>query len=330
MKIVGIIGGSGFIGSYVTKKFLTETYFTPELTEENYSVRVSATDISKTEKYLHLLSFPNSKNLEIIPVDARDETDLQDFVNGCDILVHCGTPFQLDIADPQGEMFEPTIKGTENLLKIASKTSGLTKLIFVASAAAYNTNFPLPADGRSANHVYTESDPPVVATESHPYNLSKYYADQAVRRYVSEHTKAEMEIVTLSPVFVIGKALSKRVDSTSTGLQFLIKNKIAPNLFIKMLFEQNIEFAVVDVNDVAESIYKTAILPGLHGKHYLLSSESWRVSDLSLMLNNQQPLGNPRKTVSSKLATKELNINFKPAKIPLSDYAAIAENQFQE
>ena len=41
MKKVGIIGGAGFIGSYNTKKFL----------EEGYQVKVSATDISKKEKY---------------------------------------------------------------------------------------------------------------------------------------------------------------------------------------------------------------------------------------------------------------------------------------
>jgi dihydroflavonol-4-reductase len=37
MKKVGIIGGSGFIGSYNAKKFLAE----------GYQVKVPATDISK-------------------------------------------------------------------------------------------------------------------------------------------------------------------------------------------------------------------------------------------------------------------------------------------
>jgi nucleoside-diphosphate-sugar epimerase len=40
MKKVGIIGGSGFIGSYNTQKFL----------DEGYKVKVSTTDISKKEK----------------------------------------------------------------------------------------------------------------------------------------------------------------------------------------------------------------------------------------------------------------------------------------
>ncbi|MGQ1784999.1 NAD-dependent epimerase/dehydratase family protein [Saccharicrinis sp. GN24d3] len=44
MGTVGITGGSGFMGSHNTKKFL----------EEGVKVKVSATDISQTEKHNHL------------------------------------------------------------------------------------------------------------------------------------------------------------------------------------------------------------------------------------------------------------------------------------
>ena len=47
MKKVGIIGGSGFIGSYNTQKFL----------DEGYSVKASTTDISQKDKYKHLFSY---------------------------------------------------------------------------------------------------------------------------------------------------------------------------------------------------------------------------------------------------------------------------------
>ena len=330
MKIVGIIGGSGFIGSYVTKKFLTETYFTPELTEENYWVRVSATDISKTEKYLHLLSFPNSKNLEIIPLDVSDRTDMLAFVTGCDILVHCGASNQLDFADLQTELFESTLKGTKNLLSIACSTPHLSKLIFVSPVTAHDTGFPLTAGDQPDYPMLSDSGSPSLPDDSYSYNLSKNDSDQIIRRYIAEHPANEIEIVMLFPGLVTGKTLSARPDSSSTGLQFLIKNKIAPNPYMKMLFAQDVALAVVDVNDVAEGIYKTAVIPRLHGKHYLLSGESWRISDISLMLNNQQPLGTANNTGSGKLAMKELSIAFKPAKLSLSEYASISENQFQE
>ena len=67
MKTVGIIGSSGFIGSHTTKKFL----------QEGFKVRVSATDISKKEKYLHLKNLPNAENLEIRPLKVENKKQLK-------------------------------------------------------------------------------------------------------------------------------------------------------------------------------------------------------------------------------------------------------------
>lgn len=65
---------------------------------------------------------------------------------------------------------------------------------------------------------------------------------------------------------VMGKSLSNREDSTSSGLQFLIKNKIAPDDFIQALYDNDILFAIVNVEDVANATFKTATTMGLHGK----------------------------------------------------------------
>ena len=124
---------------------------------------------------------------------------------------------------------------------------------------------------------------------THPYAQAKYYADQAVQKFIHNNPGIKAEIVSVFPTFVIGKALSDRQDSTSGGMQYLIKNKIAPNPFVEALFQFDIPFAMVDVKDVAECIYLAATKPGLHGKNYLLTSESWPVSDISLMLNKEDP-----------------------------------------
>jgi nucleoside-diphosphate-sugar epimerase len=120
----------------------------------------------------------------------------------------------------------------------------------------------------------------------------------------------------------MGKSLSNREDSTSTGIQFLFKNKIAPNPFIQMIYDVDVLWALVDVEDVAEAIYKAATTKNIHGKNYLVSSESYRVSDITLMLNNQPPVGKPEVVYSSDLAQKDLGINFKPVSIPLNNYSS--------
>jgi nucleoside-diphosphate-sugar epimerase len=312
MKKVGIIGGSGFIGSYNTQKFL----------DEGYNVRVSTTDISKKEKYEHLLSLKNAEHLEIVQLDVENKTELTDFLQGCKIVIHGGTPFQLDVKDPKTELFDPTIKGTENFLEVIQKTPGIEKVIFIASVAAYNTNFPLLPENKTEDDQINESDTPFMSEQSHPYGQAKFIANQTVNKFIADNPNLSFEITSVSPVGVMGKSLSSRQDSTSTGIQFLFKNKIAPNPFFQMFYDNDIYFALVDVADVSEAIYKAATTKNINGKNYLLSSESYRVSDITLMLNNQSPLGKSKIVYSNDLAKKDLELNFKPASVPLNSYSS--------
>ena len=136
IKKAGIIGGSGFIGSYVTDVFL----------RNGFEVKVSATDISKKEKYAHLMTLDQSDKLHIAELNVTNKEALREFVKDCDIVIHGGTPFQLDVQDPETELFEPTIKGTEIFLDVVSETPSVEKVVLIASVAAFNTNFPMPAE----------------------------------------------------------------------------------------------------------------------------------------------------------------------------------------
>lgn len=308
MKTIGIIGGSGFIGSYITKIFL----------EENFKVKGSSTDINNKSKFTHLLSLANAENLEIVPADVRDLKAIEDFVKGCEMVVHGGTPFQLDVKDPQTELLDPTVKGTRNFLEAISKSKDLRKVVFIASVAAWNTSFPMNPATRPADHTFTEQDVPYLSGDDHPYAQAKFLADQEVRKFISENPDLSFEISSVSPTWVIGNPLSERQDSTSMGMQYLIKNKIAPNPFVEMLFATDTMFSMVDVRDVAEAVYQAVITKGLHGKNYLIANESYKVSDISLMLNNQLPLNEASIVYDSSLAKKDLGIAFISAKETLN------------
>ena len=310
MKKVGIIGGSGFIGSYITKQFL----------KNGFEVKVSATDITREDKYEHLMALNNSENLYISELNVENKAALKDFVKDCDIVIHSGTPFQLNVEDPQKELFDPTIKGTENFLEVISGTPGIEKVVLIASVAAFNTNFPLPAGGKKPNDTFSEKDTPFISEESHPYAQAKFIANQVVEKFIKENKQISFEITSVSPVGVMGKSLSNREDSTSTGLQFLFKNKIAPNPFVQMLYDTNAEMATVDVKNVAEAVFNAATIKGLHGKNYLLSSETYSVSDMSQMLNQQEPTNQSKIIYQNQLAINDLGIQFRPVKETLNNY----------
>ncbi len=309
MKKVGIIGGSGFIGSYITKKFLSE----------NFKVKVSSTDISYKSKYAHLQDLENAQNLEITSIDLTQESSIEAFVKDCQVIVHAGTPFQLDVKDPKTELLDPTIKGTENFLHIIKKTPGLEKVIFIASVAAWNTSFPLAPSTYEDGHIFSENDTPYFSENDHPYAQAKFMADQTVRKFMEENKELSFEIISMSPCWVTGKPLSNRQDSTSMGMQFLIKNKIASNPFVEMLINTDASFSMVDVRNIADAVFAAATKPGLHGKNYLLGNESYPVSDISLMLNGHDPLSNAAHTYSNDLAKKDLGIEFIRAKETLNN-----------
>lgn len=312
MKKVGIIGGSGFIGSHITKTFLNN----------GFEVKVSATDITNENKYKHLMELDHSDHLYISELNVEDKSVLREFVKDCDFVIHGGTPFQLDVKDPQTELFDPTIKGTENFLEVVNDIPSIEKVVFIASVAAYNTNFPLHPDGKSALDTISEEDTPFMSKESHPYAQAKFIANETVNAFIKTHPNLDFEIVSISPVAVFGKSLSNREDSTSTGLQFLLKNKIAPNPFVQMLFDTDADFAIVNVKDVAKAVFKAATIDGLHGKNYLITSETYSVSDVTLMLNDQPPKNKAKIIYQNNMATSQLGITFQNVKDTLREYSA--------
>jgi len=310
MKKAGIIGGSGFIGSYITKTFLNH----------GYQVKVSATDITREDKYEHLMVLNHADNLYISELDVTNKTALKDFVSDCDVVIHCGTPFILDVQDPQKQLFNPTIKGTTNFLEVVNGTPSIEKVVLIASVAGWNTNFPFTAGTKSFSDTFDENDTRFISTESHPYAQAKFMANQAVDNFIKNNPNLPFEITSLSPVMVMGKALSNREDSTSVGLQFLLKNKIVPDDFIKMLFDDDVPLAIVDVEDVANATFKAATINGLHGKDYLLTSETYKVSDIHAMLNHKNPKEKAKIIYKNDLAKNDLGIQFKPVRETLFNY----------
>ena len=101
-------------------------------------------------------------------------------------------------------------------------------------------------------------------------------------------------------------------------MQYLIKNKIAANPFVEILFATDAEFSMIDVRDVAEAVFQAATTKKILGKNYLIANESYTVSDISRMLNNEAPHAKAAIVYDSSLAKKELGIAFIAAKETLN------------
>lgn len=82
----------------------------------------------------------------------------------------------------------------------------------------------------------------------------------------------------------------------------------------------DISWALVDVEDVAEAIFKIVNTKNTNGKNYLLSSENYRISDVTLMLNGKEPAGKPVIVYNCDMAITDLGMEFKPVKASLEAY----------
>ncbi len=312
-KQVSIIGGSGFIGSYITRRFL----------DVGYEVKIAVTDQSKKDKFQHILDMGP---VEVVECDVREYDSVIRFLEGTHNLVHTGTPFFLGAEVEQEEMIIPTVNGTKNVIKACQSAPDLQKLIIIASIVAINGHIPMmfydPVKGE--DHVFTEGDSTVSLKSHDPYCRAKYQADQLVRKFVNENPQLSFEIVSLYPGFVIGPPLSDRPDCTSSHLLYAFKNKMIENPSIKPFFDQDTEFAMVAVKDVAEATYKSVVTPNLHREKFFISNETWRVSDIHRMLNGENPRGKKWVMYSNNKAIKELGLQFRPAFEPLTEYLEMA------
>lgn len=78
MKKAGIIGGKGFIESEIISLFL----------QKHFEVKVSTSDITKTENYQHLMELDHSEHLHVCEVNHKTKSELEHFTKDCDYIVY--------------------------------------------------------------------------------------------------------------------------------------------------------------------------------------------------------------------------------------------------
>lgn len=131
---------------------------------------------------------------DTVTVDSIDEkTDWSQALENIDAVIHLAGRAHVvkDCAtDPLADFRRINVEGTRNLARKAAN-AGVRRFVFISSIKVNGENTPL---GRP----YTAADQPAPAD---PYGISKYEAEEALRRLASE---SEMEVVIIRPPLVYG------------------------------------------------------------------------------------------------------------------------------
>ncbi|KAI9078279.1 hypothetical protein K1719_039781 [Acacia pycnantha] len=252
-KVVCVTGASGFIASWLVKFLLLRGYF----------VRGTVRDPNDSSKTEHLLKLEGAKErLSLIKANLSEEGSFESAVEGCDGVFHTASPVSLSAKDPQGELIEPAVKGTLNVLKSCAKSPSVKRVVLTSSMAAVSCNGkPLTSDVIVDETWF--SDPEVCKQYSQEwsgYVLSKTLAEEAAWKFAKENN---IDMVTINPTMVIGPLLQPTIN-TSAGAVLILLNgaKTFPNN----------AFGWVNVKDVANVHIQAFENPSANGRYCLAES----------------------------------------------------------
>lgn len=264
-----ITGGTGYIGSWVTKYLL----------EKGYTVRLALRDKNKKEKYQHLeeIAAGNDGILELWEADLLREGSFDKAAEGADAIIHMASPFTLRFKDAQKDLVDPAVKGTHNVLTAANKSGSVNKVVLTSSVAAvHGDNIDMKEKGLGE---FTEEHFNTTSSLNHqPYSYSKVTAEKTAWKIFEE--QSSWMLVVVNPSFVLGPSLTANSDSESLAfVKDILSGKYhmgAPDL----------TFGFVDVRDVATAHLKALESDTAEGRH-ILAERTANVLDVAEILKKQ-------------------------------------------
>lgn len=197
-----VIGGAGFIGSFVVSELLKEPV-----------AEVVVYDNFARGKREYLTEQLNDKRCSLFPIggDVREIDILNKAMEGMDYVICLAAMWLLHCKDYPRTAFEVNIAGTFNVLEACVKNN-IKKLVWSSSASVYGDAVELPM------------------TESHPFNNKNFYgatkiAGEAMATAFND--RYELPVIGLRYMNVYGP----HQDQTAayTGVVPIMLNKIEAN-----------------------------------------------------------------------------------------------------
>jgi UDP-glucose 4-epimerase len=219
-----VIGGAGFIGSFVVSELL-KTNVGKVVIYDNFA-RGKSSNLSESLSDSRCEIYPNGG-------DVRDIDTLNDAMKGCDGVIHLAAMWLLHCKDFPRTAFHVNIEGTFNVLE-ACVQNNIKRLVYSSSASVYGDAAEVPM------------------TENHPFHNKNFYgatkiAGEAMCR--AYYDRYGLSYVGLRYMNVYGP----HQDQTAayTGVIPIMLNKIDANEAPTINGDGTQAYDFIDVEDVA-------------------------------------------------------------------------------
>ncbi len=269
-KPVMVTGATGYVAGWLVKKLL----------EEGFTVHAAVRNPENQQKVAHLNQIAqNSKGtIKYFKSDLLTEGSYEEAMQNCELVFHTASPFTTDVKDPQKDLIDPAVLGTQNVLKSASVIPSVKRVVVTSSCAAIYTD---AIDCQKApNGVLTEEVWNTTASLKYqPYSYSKTLAEK--KAWKMEAQQHQWDVVTVNPCFVMGPPLNPKA---TTSESFNILKQLGDGTMKAGVPKMGT--GIVDVRDLANAHFLAGFTPKAKGR-YITAGHNTDFLEMALALQDK-------------------------------------------
>ncbi|ACF43132.1 SDR family oxidoreductase [Pelodictyon phaeoclathratiforme] len=277
-KPVCVTGASGFIASHIVKQLLEQGY------------RVRGTVRKSSQNYPFLLALPGAaEHLELVEADLLAPGSYDKAVEGCDYVMHTASPYKNKVKNPQTDLVDPAVNGTETLLESCLK-SGCVKRVILTSSIAAITDEP------DSTKIFTEKEWNIMSSlDRNPYHYSKTLAELAAWDFIMKK-RPPFDLIAINPFMVIGPSLAPSLNTSNEMIRDIMIG-VYPGII-------DINWGFVDVRDVAKA-HILAMETDTASGRYLCSAEALHMREVVALLKSSgfDKYALPKANMTGKIGT---------------------------
>jgi len=257
-KPVMVTGATGYVAGWLVKKLLNE----------GITVHAAVRNPENKEKlkYLDEVAKKSKGKIEYFKADLLQMGSYDEAMAGCELVFHTASPFKTKVKNPQRDLIDPALKGTQNVLESVNRTDTVKRVVLTSSVAAIIGDakdfLDLPNNTATEEYWNTTS-----SLKHQAYSYSKMLAEKEAWKMAEAQER--WDLVVINPSFVLGPGISP----VNTSASFDIVKQIGDGSMKTGIPAFN--FGMVDVRDIAEAHMKAAFTPDAKGRHIVSTSEHY-------------------------------------------------------
>ena len=123
-----VTGANGYVASWLVKRLL----------DDGLTVHAAVRNPNDEKKIAHLkeAAAKSSGQIKFFAGDLLKPGSYKAAMEGCELVYHTASPFTTTVKDPQKELIDPAVKGTENVLRSATEVDSVKRVVVTSSCAA--------------------------------------------------------------------------------------------------------------------------------------------------------------------------------------------------